>query len=166
MALGLYLQHASEPALAQMLWQPRQLLEAVMPVRTPVPGSHVLGLRRSWHVLHGLFTGSAWEGPSPANTLMAGGREFGPDLGCGQPRLVCAAGTQAFARFVAPLCPHQLKGRIDPRRVARTRFYAAEDAACPDVEDLREIVMRDLPMLKAYLGRAADRGDGMLVWMM
>ena len=173
MALSLYLQHANEAELVRMARQPATLLAAAgAQSRWPARGRQsagvgdALGLRQSWHVLHGLFTGSAWDGPRPANTLMAGGREIGPDLGYGQPRLASAAETAAFAGYVAPLCPYQLKSRVDRRRVARTRFYAAECGDCPDVDDLREVVVRDLPMLKSYLGRAAGNGHGLLMWMM
>ena len=174
MALSLYLQHESEGRLAQLARRTDILLEAAGTARSrrypqarrrSGPGE-VLALRQSWQVLHGLFTGTAWEGPAPANTLMAGGREIGASLGSGQPRLADARETRAFADYVAPLCPYQLKDRVDPRRVARTRFYAAECGACPGLDELRETVARDLPMLKAYLGRAASDGHGLLLWMM
>ena len=171
MALSLYMQHASEARLAQLSRHPQALMQAAgtaVPVRARGGAARgdVLDLRQSWHVLHGLFTGTAWEGAAPANTLMAGGREIGAALGCGRPRLVDAAETRAFAGYVAPLCPFQLKARVDRRRVARTRFYAAECGTCPDLDDLREIVVRDLPALKAYLGRASGNGHGLLMWMM
>ena len=162
MALSLYLQQADEARLAHLARQPDALRAASAPARS----LEVLDLRRSWQVLHGLFTGTAWDGPAPANTLMGGGRAIGADLGCGQPRLVSAAETLAFSRYVEPLCPYQLRTRVDRRRVARTRFYAAECGNCPEIEDLRDSVVRDLPLLKGYLGRAATDGHGLLMWMM
>lgn len=163
MALSLYLKHASEPELGWLSQRP-SALKASAP-RTVAGGTGVLDLAQSWHVLHGLLTGSPWDGPAPANILLTGGREVGPDLGCGRARLASAAETREFARYIAPLCPYKLKTGIDARRVARTRFYMAEDGLCPDLHDLHDHVVRDLPALKRYVAGAAERGDGLLLWM-
>ena len=174
MSQSLFLQAASEYQLAELARQPDRLRATARggqhqrPAYGATSGARtdVLGLRQSWQVLHGLLAGSPWEGPRPANTLMAGGREIGADLGGGQPRLASAAETVAFAQYVAPLCPYRLRDCVDRRRVARTRFYAAESGECPELEDLRDCVVRDLPKLKAYLGRAANGSHGLLMWMM
>lgn len=162
MALSLYVKHAREAEAAWLAERPRVLL-AGGSQREPKAG--VLSLAQSWQVLHGLLTGSPWEGPAPANILLAGGREIGPDRGNGRARFVSEVETRAFADLVAPLCPHKLRSGIDRRRVARTRFYMGEDGACPDLHDLHDHVVRDLPALKQHVGQAVARGDGLLLWM-
>ena len=132
MALSLYLTHASEPDLFAFAHRPDLLggrLRASSASRDRRvehlgrdQSSRALALGRSWHVLHGLLAGSPLDGPRPASTLLAGGREIGPDLGHGRPRIASPDETRAFAAYVAPLCPHRLKSGIDPRRVARTRW--------------------------------------------
>lgn len=162
MALSLYVKHARESEVRWLEERPH----ALQARQTPhAPRTDVLGLAQSWQVLHGLLTGSSWEGPAPANILLTGGREVGLDHGYGRPRFVSQAETRAFADLVAPLCPHKLTSGIDRRRVARTRFYMGEDGACPDLHDLHDHVMRDLPALKQHVARAAARGDGLLLWM-
>ena len=162
MALSLFLKHASERELGYLAAQTDALLQTRSRRQ---PRADVLDLAESWHVLHGLFTGSAWDGSRPANTLLTGGHEVGLDLGCGRPRLATALETRAFAQYIAPLCPYRLKSTVDRKRVARTRFYMAEDGLCPDLSELHERVIRDLPALKTYVARAAQHGHGLLLWM-
>ena len=162
MALSLYVKHAREAEAGWLAERPQVLLAREI---GPASAGDVLGLTQSWQVLHGLLTGSPWDGPAPANILLTGGREVGPDLGSGRPRFVTEAETRAFAELVAPLCPHKLKSRIDRRRVARTRFYMGEDGACPDLHDLHDHVVRDLPALKQHVRQAVVSGDGLLLWM-
>ena len=162
MALSLYVKHAREAEASWLAERPQAFLPR--PAQR-LPESAVLSLPQSWQVLHGLLTGSPWDGPAPANILLAGGREIGPDLGHGRPRFVSEIETRAFAELVAPLCPYKLKSGIDRRRVARTRFYMGEDGACPDIYDLHDHLVRDLPALKQHVGQAAVRGDGLLLWM-
>ena len=87
------------------------------------------------------------------------------NAGHGRPRIASPDETRAFAAYVAPLCPHRLKSGIDPRRVARTRFYMADDGEAPERHELTEAVESDFPALKQHLSAATQRGHGLLMWM-
>ncbi|MGE0629383.1 MAG: DUF1877 family protein [Hyphomicrobiaceae bacterium] len=128
-------------------------------------GPAVLDLSTSWRVLHGLFTGSAWGGASPANLLLAGGQELNAWVGAGPARLVNASQTAAFAGFVSPLCPHALRRQVDPRRAALTQFYQGDDTDRPTRVELCAEVEDALPRLRAHLNEAAALRQALLMWM-
>jgi hypothetical protein len=129
-------------------------------------GKEILDLHKSWHVLHYLFTGTAWEGKVPENTLLNGGKEVGEDLGYGPARVVDPATTQSFARFLEGLSPGRLKSRLDMKKMAQLEIYCAED---DDDEGSRSELSDDIdnyfPMLTDYVCAAAKRGGGLAIWM-
>src|SRR5688572_3319747 len=43
------------------------------------PSDRELGLEKSWHGLHYLFTGTAWEGELPGSFLLKGGEDIGDE---------------------------------------------------------------------------------------
>lgn len=124
-----------------------------------------LDLHKSWHMLHFLFTGTAWEGDAPANTLLAGGRSVGGDLGYGPARFVSAAETSAFDRYLSSLSLSALERRIDPGAMARLEIYCT-DMDDGDASELVDDVEHYFPRLKDYVASAATRGHGMAIWMM
>lgn len=128
-------------------------------------GEPPLDLHKSWHVLHFLFTGTAWEGTAPANTLLAGGREIGEDLGYGPARVIGPAETSAFDRYLSSLSLGELERRLDPGAMARLEIYCA-DADDGDVADLVDDIEHHFPRLRNYVASAAARGHGMTIWMM
>ena len=127
----------------------------------------ICDLHKSWHVLHYLFTGSAWDGAAPGNMLLKGGKEIGEDMGYGRPRVADPAATQAFARFLEPLSTDDLKARIDPKKMARANIYCAEDADDEGAEyELYNDIDHYFPMLKAYVAGAAAKGQSLAIFML
>lgn len=127
------------------------------------PG-RVLDLHKSWHVLHFLFTGTAAGGNPPANALM-GGREVGPDLGYGPPRLHEPAAAAAFARFLAPLTVDELLARIDFRRMRALGIYCCDDGDEGSAEEIGDDVAHYFPRLRGFVAEAAESGNGLLMWL-
>ena len=127
-------------------------------------GTPPLDLHKSWHMLHYLFTGTAWDGRAPENTLLAGGREIGEDLGYGPARLVGASETAAFAAFLSSLSLDDLGRRVDLRAMARLEIYCASDGD-DDAAEIHEDLDHYFPLLKDYVAAAATRGHGMAIWM-
>jgi hypothetical protein len=136
------------------------------PPAAPQPAADgPLNLHKSWHVLHYLFTGRAWDGPLPAATLLLGGREIGRDLGYGKARIVAAADTSAFAQFLSGLSAGDLKRRLDMRAMQKLDIYCAEGADDGSREELEEDVERFFPQLQAYVDAAARDHRGLVIWM-
>jgi hypothetical protein len=128
-------------------------------------GPEILDLHKSWHTLHYLFTGTAWEGAAPANTLLLGGKEVGEDLGYGPARVLDAQATADFANFLKALSPRDLKKRIDMKKMAALDIYCAEEEDEASKSELMDDVDAYFPMLKDYVATAASRGSGMAIWM-
>lgn len=126
--------------------------------------SRTLELDKSWHVLHYLFTGSAWEGALPAAMLLSGGAEAGPDLGYGPARVISAADTAAFARFLAGQSADSLCARIDTAQMQSLEIYCAGDDDDASVE-IEEDIQHYFPQLQSHVTAAAQRGCGLIIWL-
>jgi hypothetical protein len=135
------------------------------PSAPPPPAPDVLDLHKSWHMLHYLFTGTAWEGAAPANTLLLGGREVGEDLGYGPARIVDARATAEFAAFLAGFTARALKSRLDMKKMKALEIYCAEDDDGASKSELMDDVDANFPLLKDYVTAAAARGNAVAIWM-
>lgn len=129
----------------------------------PADDPGTLELDKSWHVLHYLFTGSAWEGAMPAATLLTGGHEAGPDLGYGPARIISPADTAAFAGFLAKQTVDGLRARIDAARMGSLDIYCAGDDDAS--EEIEEDLQHYFPLLQHHVAAAAQRGHGLIVWL-
>jgi hypothetical protein len=94
-----------------------------------------------------------------------GGREVGPDMGYGPPRLHEPAATAAFARFLAPLTVAELQDRIDLRRMGALGIYCCEDDDAGGGEEIRDDVAHYFPELQSFVAAAAENGSGLLMWL-
>lgn len=167
---GLYMQLA-KGAMRQELRQAQETMRRVqarMRAGEEAEEVDLLDLHKSWHVLHFLFTGSAWEGAAPAAMLLKGGREVGEDLGYGPARVVDADAVKAFAAFLAQVSIEGLAGRLDIPAMAAQGIYCADDEEDDDelVEaELLDMVEHYLPLLKDYVADAAARDHALAIWM-
>ena len=135
------------------------------PVAPPRKTQDSLNLHKSWHVLHYLFTGRAWDGPMPAATLLLGGKEIGEDMGYGRARAVPAKDTAAFAHYLSGQSADALIGRLDLPAMQRLDIYGAEDAEDGSRDELAEDIAHFFPALQAYVGDAARANAGLVIWM-
>ena len=71
-------------------------------------------LEGTWHGLHYLFTGTAWEGEEPACYLVLGGDEVGDDDFDVPPRLLRPEAVRAFSEFLSELSEDDLRERYEP----------------------------------------------------
>ena len=127
------------------------------------PGEGDLGqagdFEKSWHGLHYLLTGTAWEGDPPLNFLMGGGREL--ELEDGEPPLHThsSADTRRIADALTRLTDEEARRRVNPAEMSRLEIYPEiwDDAGA--VEYLIEEVRR----LRDTVSGVAGRGHGLLV---
>ncbi len=157
---------AFSPAAREMLFDHLDLMRrrgfGSKPMGTPA--APVLDLHKSWHMLHFLFTGDAWEGALPAATLLVGGREVGEDLGYGPARMLSLEETERFARFLEPLEVAVLAARLDGRAMKALGAYSAENEDC--CADLHDDLARYFPRLRSFVTDAAAKRRGLLIWML
>jgi hypothetical protein len=136
---------------------------------TPVspPNDEVLDLEGSWHGLHFLFTGSAWDGELPAAFLVKGGTELdaGEDDEDDVVRVLDAGQVRAIDAWLQSLSGPALAQRYDPRRMAelgieREALRATESAQeQPGLERLLE----PFEELRAYVRDTCERGQGIVI---
>jgi hypothetical protein len=126
-----------------------------------------LGLGKSWHILHWLFTGHADAAPAPGDALMTG-EAIGPSMNYGPVRLHTPEETRAFAGFLAALDEARLEQRVNVGQmqdagVSGLPMGGGDDPSA--VEEVRVAVRAYFPSLAAYVAQMAGKGDGLLVWM-
>jgi hypothetical protein len=127
--------------------------------------SPILDLHKSWQMLHFAFTGEAWGGPAPAATLLVGGRPIGADMGYGPARIVSAADTDSFARFLAGLNVPTLSESLDLSAMHQLGIYCVEDDDPNTLVELTDDLGDHFPALQAYVADAAEKQHGLIIWM-
>jgi hypothetical protein len=136
------------------------------PPLTLAPGEGDLGplgdLEKSWHGVHYLLTGTAWEGEPPLNFLLGGGRAI-QDIEVGEAPVLThtSAETRAIAAALAALSDAELRARYNPAEMMRLEIY-------PEIwdrqsDDGREMLFDSVTGLRELLRVAVERGYGLMV---
>lgn len=82
-----------------------------------------LDLNKSWHVLHYLLTGTAWEIDDGAGAAILGGEEIGEDGGYGPARLLDAETVRVIATALDTLDVDTLRARFDADAMTAAGIY-------------------------------------------
>ena len=122
-----------------------------------------LDVDKSWHGLHFLLTGSAWEGTLPLNFIAAGGKEVGDDLGYGPARGLTGNEVRQIDAALQALPPAELGQRFDADRMTELEIYPFGWTQDPDGE--REYLLAFYTDLRGFVRRTAARGDALLVYL-
>jgi uncharacterized protein DUF1877 len=118
-------------------------------------------LSKSWHALHYLVTGTAWEIGDGAGAAILGGQEIGEDGGYGPARLLDAEAVRVIAIALDTLDVDALRARLDADAMRAAGIY-------PNVWDRGAIDFdREFAPALADLCRfyrtAAGHGQGVLL---
>jgi len=122
-----------------------------------------LDVDKSWHGLHFLLTGSAWDGTFPHNFIASGGEEVGDDLGYGPARGLTSSEVQQVDSALQALPPAELVQRFDADRMTELEIYPFGWTHDPDGE--REYLLEYYTDLRAFVRRTAERGSALLVYL-
>jgi hypothetical protein len=123
-----------------------------------------LDLDKSWHGIHYLLTGTAWEGDPPLNFVVTGGREVGDDeVGQGPARTYTAAETREIATALAALSDEKVRARFAPGEMMRLEIYPEIWDRAPAEDDTLGYLMEYLGQLRSTLAGVVERGHGLLV---
>lgn len=117
-----------------------------------------LDIRKSWHPLHFLLAGTAYDPTPGAGQAVLGGSEVGDDHVYGPVRVLTAAETAEVAAALAGLSEEQLLARYDV-----AALQAAGIRGCKDDEDHREWMAETFREVRDYYLAARERGYGMLL---
>ena len=129
-----------------------------------VSGDDMIDLDKSWHALHFLFTGTAWEGELPGSFLVLGGTEVGDlDVGYGPARYFDVPTTAQIDLFLQSLDEAMLKSLFDQEKMLDLDIYPEiwdED----NVDEVWEYVGEYLTILRDFVRATAASGKALLVF--
>src|SRR5688572_17439045 len=112
----------------------------------------VLDLDKTWHGLHYLLTGSAWEGEGPTAFLVEGGELMG--VGVRSARVFWPNEVEAIHSALAAVTPDELRRRFDPQAMMREEVYPQIWDRDPKQDDtLGELVLY-FAKLKEFVANA------------
>ena len=121
-------------------------------------------LEGTWHGLHFLFTGTAWEGDAPSCYLIQGGEAIGDadEMGYSVLQALGPVQTRQFAEFLGSLSRETLASRFDPQRMTALKI----DGGVWDVADSRlEHVLSSYEDLRSFVDRTVDAKSGLIVYV-
>jgi hypothetical protein len=125
-----------------------------------------LRVDKAWHGIHYLLTGTAWEGSPPLDFIAKGGREVGDvDVGYGPARAFSSADVRAIATALLPIARADLEKRFDPAAMMDLDVYPAIWDRPREQDDTLEYLLVYYDALKAFIAGAAERGEGLLVYL-
>ncbi|WP_068620864.1 YfbM family protein [Paenibacillus tuaregi] len=119
-----------------------------------------LDLDKSWHALHFLLNGSAWEGEPPLFNAILGGAEIGEDLGYGQIRYLTSKEVQEVALTLVSITEDDLMTRYDPDAMNQLEIYPFDNWSGPGE---RDYVLSYYSDFKEYYMEAVRSGSAMLL---
>ncbi|AGL19284.1 YfbM family protein [Actinoplanes sp. N902-109] len=120
-----------------------------------------LDLDKSWHGIHFLLTGSAWETTPGAGESILGGRPIGPEGDYGPARLLDADTVRAVAAGLDAVDADTLRARFDPDAMTENTIY-------PMVwdggdEEFNDYLLPYVDELRRFYRAAATTGQAVLV---
>lgn len=120
---------------------------------------------KTWHVLHFLLTGEAWEAEPPLDFIATGGQQVGEeDVGYGPARVLRSPEVRRLAEALAPITWPILLSRFDIAAMDALEIYPTGWSAYdPSGED--GYFSGAFVALSALVKRGAEEGLGLLVWL-
>jgi hypothetical protein len=126
---------------------------------------NALSLEKSWHGLHYVLTGSAWEGSPPLNFLAMGGEAVGgTEFGYGPARLLKPASVRAVHEALSAFSEADFARNFDLDALAAAEVYPL--IWDEPLEDLQEEYGSYLNALKTFVKSAAETGQSLLITIM
>lgn len=122
----------------------------------------VLSLEKSWHGLHYVLTGTAWEGDPPLNFLAGGGTPVGTeDVGYGPARVLGSEEVNALDTALTGFSESDFNRNFDLDGMSREAIYP--QIWDEPLEELSQEYGSYLWEMKAFVNRAAESGKALLV---
>jgi hypothetical protein len=118
-------------------------------------------LDKSWHALHYILNGDAWDGEFPLNFLASGGEEIGEDMGYGPARFLNAAETQILKTELDKITVADFENKFDPQALTTSEIYPAIDWA----DDTRPWLTDSYKSIKDYIEDAVTSKKGIYIYL-
>ena len=120
-----------------------------------------LDLDKSWHALHYLLTGTAWDVGEGAGAAILGGDAIGEDNGYGPARLLSSDNVRVVAAALDAVDVDNLRNRFVPAAMAAADIYPAIWDQT-DV-DFDTYLAPYFLQLRSFYGVAAANGEAVLL---
>ncbi|MEV8515160.1 YfbM family protein [Dactylosporangium sp. NPDC051484] len=128
---------------------------------TETPGPE-LDLDKSWHGIHYLLTGTAWEiGSDAAGAAILGGDEIGEDVGYGPARLLRPGAVRGIAAALDGLSVEALRARFDPEAMKAADIYPSIWA--DGIDEFDSYLAPHFTELRSFYQAAAADGQAVLL---
>lgn len=121
-------------------------------------------LDKTWHGIHFLLTGSAWEGDEPLNFLVAWGEEVeGMDSGYGPERVFTSAEVKQIDAALSGISKEEFERRFDPVKMMEEQIYPTIWDRPKEEDDTLGYISEYFVELKQYIHNIAEKNMGMIV---
>lgn len=123
-------------------------------------------LDKTWHVLHFLLTGTAWEGNFPANFLVTGGQPVGDvDVGYGPARSFSVAETAQIHLFLQELDLRELRTKLNPKEMEDLKIYPGFGKRDTVADDEWGYFAGGLETAMEFVAETARQNKALLVYL-
>ncbi|SRR5579883_729632 len=119
-------------------------------------------VRKEWHGLHYLLTGTASGFPAPRGFLVEGGEEIGPNDGYGPPRLFSPREVDDIHSVLVDISEEELWSHFDADQMNADQVYPPLDWH-EELEQTRRCYLRTFTELKKFVDEASQRGQCLVV---
>ncbi|WP_395751684.1 YfbM family protein [Prosthecobacter sp.] len=125
-----------------------------------------LDIDKTWHVLHFLFTGFAWDGGFPAGFLLSCGEPVGDvDVGYGPARSFTPREVKQISQFLTNLKPAAVRDRLKPALMKKFEIYPGPWKGDEKVEEEWPYFEGGLEDTIAFVREAAEKDLALLVYI-
>jgi hypothetical protein len=120
-----------------------------------------LDLDKSWHGIHYLLTGTAWQISEGAGAAILGGDEIGQDDGYGPARLLDPDTVRSVTTALDALDVEMLRARFDPDAMTAAEIYP--DIWTDGTEEFDSYLAPNFTELRRFYRVAAANGQAVLL---
>lgn len=160
MGMVCVLREANEAQINELLASPENIREFLEEEIDEID------LDKSWHGLHFLFTGNAWEGEEPLCYLLKGGEEIGEEeVGYDVPRALRPAQVAAWSEALASITADELRRRFDPAAMTKAEIYPAIWDRPQEVDDTLGYLLDNYEFLRSFLTQAKAANKGAIIYL-
>jgi len=125
-----------------------------------------IDIDKSWHAIHFLLTGTAWDGTDPDGFLLQGGEQVGDeDVSYGPPRILRPHEVQRVHAFLKTIDSAELRRRYDPKAMVRAEIYPDIWDREDDMEENFEYVSQYFEDLRRFFAGAAQKEHGVAIFI-
>jgi hypothetical protein len=142
---------------------PSQVPSKRVPELATLPEADEFDIGTCWHILHFLFTGTAWEGEFPGSFLASGGLPVGRDHGYGPPRLFNPDEVKVILAFLETLTFQEFSAEYDVKKLTDADLYwqpgPTSEERISDLKYLWDLVSE----MRQFIADGVNQGNGILV---